>query len=64
MPGMNGWELRERLIEAGSKLPIVIITAHENVGKIDTSNMEGIVAVFEKPIDSEALICAIRNAVA
>lgn len=62
MPGMNGWELRERLIESGVKLPIVVISAHDTVENIDTSNMKDIVAMLEKPIESAALISAIRNA--
>lgn len=62
MPGMNGWELRERLIQAGLKLPIIVISAHESVEKIDTSNMKDIVAVLEKPIESAALISAIHKA--
>jgi FixJ family two-component response regulator len=30
LPGLSGFELYQRLIEAGAELPVIFITGHDN----------------------------------
>jgi len=62
MPGMSGLELLERLRQVGCELPAIVITAHGDVANTRSSFRAGAVDFFEKPIDNEALLAAIRDA--
>jgi len=60
MPGMNGLEVQKRL--AGSGLPIIFITAHDEAGVRERALMRGAVAFLRKPFNDEILIKAVRAA--
>jgi RNA polymerase sigma factor (sigma-70 family) len=62
MPGMSGLELLTRLRELGCDLPAIVITAHGDVANTRSSFRAGAVDFFEKPVDNEALLAAIREA--
>jgi RNA polymerase sigma factor (sigma-70 family) len=62
MPGMSGLELLTRLRELGCDLPAIVITAHGDVANTRSSFRAGAVDFFEKPVDNEALLRAIREA--
>lgn len=62
MPGMSGVELLGRLRERGCELPAIVITAHGDVVNTRASFRAGAADFFEKPIDNEALLAAIRQA--
>jgi RNA polymerase sigma factor (sigma-70 family) len=62
MPGMSGLELLGRLRELGCDLPAIVITAHGDVANTRSSFRAGAVDFFEKPVDNEALLAAIREA--
>jgi len=62
MPGMNGLDLQNHLAAAGSRVPIIFITAHEDK-KIRRRAMEaGAVAFLSKPFSDEDLLQTIRSA--
>jgi RNA polymerase sigma factor (sigma-70 family) len=61
MPGMSGLELLGRLRELGCDLPAIVITAHGDVASTRSSFRAGAVDFFEKPVDNEALLAAIRQ---
>ena len=62
MPGITGLDLQARLKAAGSELPIVFITAHEDGDVREQALGAGAVEFLQKPFDDESLLTAIRTA--
>lgn len=62
--GMNGLELKERLVERGSVTPVIFITAHDDAPTRERIERAGAAAYLAKPFDRQALIGAIRGALA
>lgn len=63
LPGLNGFELRERLRLRGSSVPIVFITGDGGPSPSDTAAHAGTPSLA-KPFDENDLIAAITQAVA
>jgi FixJ family two-component response regulator len=59
MPGMNGLELQERLQAAGSPVPIVFISAHDDKEARARGLREGAIAFLQKPFSEDSLLGAI-----
>ncbi len=59
MPGMTGLELQKQLASSGSKLPAILITAHEDTRIRQVALKEGAVAFLQKPFDDQTLLDAI-----
>ena len=51
MPGMNGLELQEKLLERRSDLPVIFITGHGDVAMAVNTMKKGAVDFLEKPFD-------------
>lgn len=64
MPEMSGMELVKRLKERGTTHPVIIITGHGDVPLAVEAMKAGVVDFLEKPFDDEALLAAIRSALA
>lgn len=64
MPEMNGIDLVRRLKERGSQLPVIVITGHGDVPLAVEAMKAGVVDFLEKPFDDEALLSAVRTALA
>jgi FixJ family two-component response regulator len=64
MPGMNGMELQDRLQQRKISLPVIFITGHGTISRSVQAMQRGAVDFFEKPVDSQVLIEAIRQALA
>jgi FixJ family two-component response regulator len=62
LPGLNGFELRDRLRLRGSPIPIVFITGDGGPSPGDTA-AEGGTESLAKPFDDSELIAAITRAV-
>jgi FixJ family two-component response regulator len=62
MPGMNGLDLQDRLTDAGSKLPLVFITAYEDDHVRARAMNAGATEFLQKPFDDKALLNAIHSA--
>jgi FixJ family two-component response regulator len=60
MPGINGLEVQKRL--AGADVPIVFITAHDDLAVRDAALAAGASAYLHKPFDDEVFIGAVRAA--
>lgn len=60
--GMSGVQLLERLGEAGSALPVIMITGHGDVPVAVQSMRLGAVDFLQKPLDPHALLARIRAA--
>jgi len=59
MPGMSGLELQERLNAAGSPIPIVFISAHDDKEARSRGLRAGAVAFLQKPFSEDSLLGAI-----
>lgn len=64
MPVMNGVELVRRLKELGVPDPVIVITGHADVPLAVEAMKAGVVDFIEKPFDDDALLRAIRSALA
>jgi len=62
--GMSGIELRRRLIEAKSTLPVIFMTADHDEPTRTAANAAGCVAYLRKPFPAQMLIDAIEKAAA
>jgi len=64
MPGMSGVDLLIHLAAAGSPIPVVILTAHSDDEARRRTLQAGAVAFLGKPFHGEALLGAVRKALA
>lgn len=64
MPGMNGLEVQERLTRSGSPIPVIFITAHDEVDARERALAMGAVGFLRKPFNDELLIRTLRAALA
>lgn len=62
MPGMNGLEVQERLASSGNPLPVIFITAHDDLGVRDRALAAGAVAFLRKPFNDKLFIKTLRVA--
>jgi FixJ family two-component response regulator len=64
MPGVGGPELQNRLIAAGSALPIIFLTGHADIPTTVQVIKAGADDLLTKPVEKDALIGAIERALA
>ena len=62
MSGMNGLELLKHLGATGSRIPVVILTAHGDDEARRRALQAGAVAFLGKPFHGDALLDAVRTA--
>jgi FixJ family two-component response regulator len=62
MPVMTGIELYHRLIEAGSRIPTILITAYPDEAVRDRALRDGVLSYLKKPFNDEELLRSVRNA--
>lgn len=62
MGGMDGLELQRELAERSISLPIIFITAHGDAAKARSALKAGAVDFLEKPLDDQALLAAVGEA--
>lgn len=60
--GLSGFELHERLVAAGRRIPVVFITAHDDAATRERARRAGAVDYLRKPFDDESLIAGINRA--
>ena len=58
MPSLNGLEIQRRL--AGTGMPIIFITAHDEIGIREQALAAGALAYLRKPFGDELLIKTVR----
>jgi FixJ family two-component response regulator len=62
MGRMSGLDLAERIASEGSRLPIVLITAHDDERIRERAQLVGVFAYLRKPVDAKVLLDAVRRA--
>ena len=62
MPGMSGLELQKYLADNGSDMPIIFITAHEDIQASRMALEAGSIEFLKKPFDDQALLEGIQRA--
>ena len=63
MPEMNGLALQRELGRAGIRLPIVVITGHDEPGMQARCLAAGAAAYLRKPLEERTLLAAIEAAI-
>jgi FixJ family two-component response regulator len=65
MPGMTGVELHKQLIEAGRRIPTILVTAYPNEAVRNRALKDGVVCYLPKPVDDDhlerCLVSALRS---
>ena len=62
LDGMTGFDLQARLAADQMAIPIIFITAHDDVATRDRVQEVGAAAYLPKPFDPAALLAAVRSA--
>ena len=62
LPGMDGFELRQRTLEEGLDAPVIFITAHPDERTRARAAEAEAVGFLEKPFDDRALLDALEIA--
>ncbi len=64
MPGVSGLDLLAALKERRAPMPVIVMTAHGDIPLAVEAMRRGAVDFFEKPFDGDALLVAVRAAIA
>ena len=59
MPGLTGFELQKRLVSQGIEIPVIVISASDDVQAREQARELGAVGFFRKPVDDQALLDSI-----
>ena len=62
LAGMTGFELQQRLVARGSTIPIIFITAHDDVATRARVQQVGAAAYLPKPFGADALLAVVERA--
>lgn len=62
MPGISGLDLKRLLAAHGSTLPVIMITAHTELGLEGQAVSSGAVCLLRKPFETDALIECLERA--
>ena len=64
MPGRGGDAVQSELAQRGDKLPVILVTAHNEQPEAQLARTRGAVAVFGKPFNSSELLDCVRSTLA
>ena len=62
MPDLNGLEVQERLAKSGNPIPVIFITAHDEVGARERALAAGAVAFLRKPFNDQLFVKTLGEA--
>jgi FixJ family two-component response regulator len=62
MPGLNGLDVQNCLTQRSNRIPVVFITAHDEVGVREKALQAGAIGFLRKPFNDELLIKTINQA--
>jgi len=61
LPGMSGFELMERLVGNGSRIPVVVVSAHAETDNVSRAMALGALDFIKKPYRASVLLGRIRQ---
>lgn len=64
LPGMSGLDVQQKLVEAGTRIPVIFITAHADVPLAVRAMKMGAVEFLTKPFRNQDLVDAVQHALA
>jgi two-component system response regulator FixJ len=56
MPGADGWEIQKKILNSGSKRPIIFISAEKNDNASIRALQVGAVGFLQKPVNGQTLV--------
>jgi FixJ family two-component response regulator len=59
MPGLTGFDLQQRLLSDGIQIPVIVISASDDIEIREHARELGAQVFFRKPVDDQALLDAI-----
>ena len=62
MPGMTGVELHRHLLDAGHRIPTILVTAYPDETTRNRAMKDGVVCYLSKPVDDDHLERCLRSA--
>jgi FixJ family two-component response regulator len=62
MPGIGGLELQKRLASSRCRMPIIFISAHEDINAREQGLRAGVIAFLQKPFEDQMLLEAVYSA--
>jgi len=62
LPGMSGFDVQQKLVEAGTRIPVIFITAHADVPLAVKAMKLGAVEFLTKPFRGQDLVDAVQQA--
>jgi FixJ family two-component response regulator len=62
MPGMTGVELHRHLVDAGHRIPTILVTAYPDETTRNRALKDGVVCYLSKPVDDDELERCLRSA--
>ena len=63
MPGLDGLQAQQQLLESAAVLPIIFLTGHGDVPSSVRAMKQGAADFLTKPVDDDALIAVVRQAI-
>src|SRR5260370_25979793 len=63
LPGMNGLELQEALVQAGADAPTIFLTGDGDIPTSVQAMKAGALEFLTKPYDADDLVAAVRHAI-
>ena len=61
LPGLNGLELQQELVESGTEVPIIFLTGHGDIPMTVRAVQAGAANFLTKPFEDEELLKAVRQ---
>lgn len=62
MPGLDGWAVQKRILDSGSKRPVIFISAEKQDNAADRALKVGAVGFLQKPFTGQSLVDLINGA--
>jgi FixJ family two-component response regulator len=62
MPGLDGWEVQKKILNSGSKRPVIFISAEKQDNAADRALKVGAVGFLQKPVNGQTLVDLINDA--
>ena len=62
MPGLDGWATQKRILDSGSKRPVIFISAEKQDNAADRALKVGAVGFLQKPFNGQTLVDLINVA--